>query len=484
MCDLHARDDAQAEQPLRLTDFIDELVVALASVRIYGEKHPRVQLVLQQLELDLDEFLTASGKESFDLGTVDGYLVHDRRPLLGATLAASRLIEPLTRIDSGGLSFTRGAKAPEFLVLAQLLGRRVRLPGDRAEAERELQAGGCANIHLLPAYRTGDGDGEGTTSFSALFGDWAGDAAAQRALALDVPVKLYQRVVDNLQDVMVRVCRREAVGLEHSRSLVESILKRLAQEPGAMLDLARYERYDAFTFGHSIRVCLLALNFARVQTQESPILQRIGLAAMMHDVGKAWVPFEILHSTARLSDEERAEMSRHTTYGGSILTAMDAEPSATAAAFGHHRSGLRGGYPQTLHEAELSSTTRIVKICDVYEALTAVRPYKEAMSPTRAYRIMYSMRDHFDAALQCRFIEVNGIYPDGSHLRLSTGESARVVGQSRLIDRPRVLLTSLPDGEPVESDPDNPVDLSTDLERDTRAVVELLHSPTSNILAA
>ncbi|MCP3915254.1 MAG: HD domain-containing protein [bacterium] len=272
---------------------------------------------------------------------------------------------------------------------------------------------------------------------------------------IDLPMRTYQGIVDMLQDVMVRAASGEPIAVDKARGFVETVLNRLDVDPATMMSLGRYERYDAFTFGHSIRVAFLALNFARTFVTDEELLHRIGIAAMLHDVGKAWVPFEVLHSTGRLSDEERQQMNRHTEYGGQILLELaGGDPMVVAAAFGHHRTGDGGGYPKTIHEAELSTCTRVVKICDVYEALTAVRPYKDRMSPLRAYRVMMSMKGHFDPFLLWHFIQRNGLYPDGSRVRLSTGDEASVVAQGNRVDRPLVLVDGAGEEEAI--------DLSTD----------------------
>lgn len=483
MCDLHFRDDDQAAQTLDIGDFVDELVVAMTTVRIYHPSHPRVQATLTELQRTLEKLLRATNRQDFELGVVDGYLVHDKRPLLGASLAAQQLIVPLEGIGAGGVLFRHGATVDEFLALAGVIGRRMRLPESYEDACTELEGRGVENLRFLPPYRLPGSSSRESATLGGLLSAWSTEREGARALELDVPVKLYQRVVGHLQDVMIHVCKGQAVALDDSRELIEAVLKRMGVDPGAMLDLGRYERYDAFTFGHSVRVCLMALHFARSMTDNQDLLQRVGVAAMMHDIGKAWVPFEILHSTTRLSSEEREEMNRHTLHGGEILIGMEADPGAVSAAFGHHRYGLDGGYPETLHQARTSTVTRMVKICDVYEALTAVRPYKDPMSPVRAYRIMLSMKDRFDAGLLRHFISINGVYPVGSSVRLTTGELARVVGQTDAIDRPAVLLTESADGEPLESDPENPLDLSSDAERDQRAVAELVPHP-DNVRAA
>ena len=96
---------------------------------------------------------------------------------------------------------------------------------------------------------------------------------------------------------------------------------------------------------------------------------------------------------------------------------------SVAVAFSHHQNVDGEGYPASIRGAKQSTATMIVKLSDVYEALTAVRPYKPRMSPTRAYRIMMSMKGHFEPSLLRRFVSLNGIYPDGSRVRLSSGET-------------------------------------------------------------
>ena len=271
-------------------------------------------------------------------------------------------------------------------------------------------------------------------------GELGGEMEGER-LDINIPVELYQKTVSLLQDSMVRVCHGSDLAIDETRGYVEAILDRLTIDATSMMSISRYERYDAYTFGHSIRVCFLALNFAKSLFADQKMLIRVGGAALLHDIGKAWVPFEVLYSTNRLSPDERAEMNKHSRHGAQILVDLqDPDPMAVSAAFGHHRTLDGGGYPRTLHEYRQSLSTRIVKICDVYEALTAVRPYKPRMSPIRAYRIMMSMRDHFDPTLLRRFVHQNGVFPIGSRLRLNTGQTARVFKQSSDLQRPIVVV--------------------------------------------
>jgi putative nucleotidyltransferase with HDIG domain len=237
---------------------------------------------------------------------------------------------------------------------------------------------------------------------------------------------------------------------DHAEQMVQS----LQRHDGPMLSLAREEQYDAFTFGHSVRVSVLAMNFARSLTSDPQLLVRIGTAALLHDVGKSVIPFEILHSSAPLTEEERAEIGRHPVCGAEILIDHEeADEMSIATAFGQHRTMDFAGYPRTVHEYRQSMVTRIVKICDVYEALTAARPYKRPITPTRAYRIMVGMGNHFDLRLLRKFIEVNGVFPNGQLLEMSSGEKARVQQQGPQLLLPTVEVITDLEGNPVsESD--------------------------------
>lgn len=141
-------------------------------------------------------------------------------------------------------------------------------------------------------------------------------------------------------------------------------------------------------------------------------------------------------------------MNMHPVHGGQILLeSTNPDPLAVATAFSHHQNADGTGYPDALRGDRPSGATMIVKLADVYEALTAVRPYKPSMSPTRAYRIMMDMHGHFDRSLLRRFIEINGVYPVGSRVQLSTGETARVIELTDSLLEPVVRTEQAASGE-------------------------------------
>lgn len=424
-----------------ITDFVDELVIGLINSRIYWGEHPRVLESIRELETMLPTFAAESEDKVVRLAVAADQFVYQQRPLLGASLSAPRLIQSISDRSSGGLEFDAQASEGDFQKLFDLLALTPPEGMTFREANTQLQKSGCRNIRLLPPYRAEHGK-SGVRSLTAS--KHGGDAGKTKSL---VPVELYQSVVNVLQETTVSVCHGGLIKFDECKDSIEGVLRNLEQDAASMFGLTRYERYDAFTFGHSIRVALLALQLARSLTEDKELLNRVGVAALLHDVGKAQVPFEVLHCKTRLDPEQRLAMEKHPVYGAEmLLDHRDCDPLSYTAAFGHHMTPGAHGYPRTLHEQRISLVTAIVKICDVYEALTAVRPYKPAMSSIRAFRIMMSMKGSFHLPLLRRFIDIMGAYPTGTIVRTSDGGVARVREQSSRIELPKIEMLTDPDG--------------------------------------
>lgn len=429
---------------------VDEVVAALVNSRIYANTHPRVQNSLSAVRRSVQDLARAAGGEAVQVTCADGMIVYRQRPLLGASIGASRLIDLLQQWRSGGIWFGPGVETQELDELFTMLAARPRPGADYTQLNDDLVSHGCRNVALLPPYV------EGSSKDGAAAADEAPATATAR-----VGLKFYQAVIDLLENVTVSVCRGGRIDFAPVQAHAERLLKQLSTQDQPLLGLARQDQYDAFTFGHSVRVAVLAMVFAKQLTEDRDLVVRIGVAALLHDVGKALIPFEILHSHRRLTPEEFEVMRKHPQYGAELLLDHhDSDPLAIAAAFGHHYTGDARGYPMTLHEHHSTLVTEIVKICDVYEALTAARPYKRPMSPVKAYRVMMTMTGKFDSALLRRFIEINGVFPIGQPVALSTGELAVVRRQGSAAMTPIVEVVTDTFGCELEDDERQIIDLA------------------------
>jgi HD-GYP domain-containing protein (c-di-GMP phosphodiesterase class II) len=464
MCDcLPTPLDPNEETPPRMpreyvNDIVTEFVAAMLNAKIYFLDHPRVDHSLLAVMSALSEL----GVDNVKLSVVGNFLVYRQRPLLSASLAASRLIQALDAWKSGGLELNRAATLPEVRTLLELLLETPQVGEEYEAANGHLEQVGCVNLRLLPPFSRGSGSEAGSADELVDGSD------------IHVPIQLYQSMVDVLQSVTLSVCQGGTIQFGPVQDHAEEVLRRLEAEEGSLLNLSRHEQYDAFTFGHSVRAAVLAMNYGRALTSNHDALVRLGTAALLHDVGKSRIPFEILHSRHRLTAEEREEINRHPELGARILIDhREADPLAVAAAFGHHKTlAQQAGYPDTAHEHQLSAITHIVKICDTYEALTAARPYKQPMSPIRAYRIMMAMKGHFHPRFLRRFIEVNGVYPNGQLVTLSDGRDARVIRQSPSLLQPVVRVESDLDGNRVYVADEIDMDLSVPAEGPELTVTE------------
>jgi HD-GYP domain-containing protein (c-di-GMP phosphodiesterase class II) len=220
------------------------------------------------------------------------------------------------------------------------------------------------------------------------------------------------------------------------------------------LGLTSLKMYDEYTFTHSVNTSILAVSLGTFLSFAKPQLAVLGAAGLMHDIGKISVPLEIINKPGKLNDEEWEEVKRHPVEGALILADTPGMTKiAMVAAFEHHQHGDVRGYPRMDDSRQQHLFSQIVAICDAYEALTAARVYFKVQMPAeKAIQILLSKRGTtFNPILVKAFVNMIGIFPIGTILKLDTGEIGLVVHQTRDLMRPRVLILSKFDGSEKES---------------------------------
>ncbi|MCK5942103.1 MAG: HD domain-containing protein, partial [Planctomycetes bacterium] len=204
----------------------------------------------------------------------------------------------------------------------------------------------------------------------------------------------------------------------------------------------------------SVRVALLALQVARGLGASRDQLVRVGSAALMHDIGKSKVPQEVLFKQGRLTKEEWHWMAQHPRLGAQLLIEQHehVDPRTVGAAFCHHMSPNGRGYPDAMMPMQPSATSCLIRVCDVFEALTAVRPYKRAMAPIEAFAVMLRNADDFDARWLNSFVKTLGLFPNGTRVELADGSDGVVVAQGEQLTTPTVRLLTAAGGEELPAD--------------------------------
>jgi HD-GYP domain-containing protein (c-di-GMP phosphodiesterase class II) len=175
----------------------------------------------------------------------------------------------------------------------------------------------------------------------------------------------------------------------------------------------------------------------------------LGMAGLLHDIGKVSVPLEIINKPGKLTDEEWEVVKRHPIEGALILSDIPGVSKlAMVTAFEHHQHGDVRGYPWIDDRLQQHPFSQVIALADAYEALTAARVYYSVqMPPDKAIRILIKQRGHaFDPTLVKSFVNMIGLFPIGTLLKLDTGEIGLVMHQTRDLMRPRVLLLSAFDG--------------------------------------
>ncbi|MGO4302082.1 HD-GYP domain-containing protein [Cupriavidus sp. RAF12] len=224
--------------------------------------------------------------------------------------------------------------------------------------------------------------------------------------------------------------------------LVDSASTSLSRHSQALLAMARLKEKDDYTYLHSFSVCALMIAVGRTLKLPDGEVRELGLAGLVHDIGKLTLPDSILLKASDLSPAEEEQMRRHPSAGYRILNEARLYTNIPLDVCVHHHERVDGrGYPFGLVEHEISVHAKIAAICDTYDSLTSPRPNHQAWSPARAVEYIAVRVDTlFDRRVFKAFTRTVGIYPLGTVLRLRSNRLAVVCGQNDDEPlRPRVM---------------------------------------------
>lgn len=204
----------------------------------------------------------------------------------------------------------------------------------------------------------------------------------------------------------------------------------ITRNTDAMLSLAGLKTKDDYTFMHcvSVGIFMIALG-KKLNFNESQLIEA-GAAGLMHDLGKAFIPHNILNKPGKLTEEEFKTIKEHPELGYQCLINSNYENQAVLSVVRHHHERMDGqGYPLNFKDEQLTQLIRMSAIADVYDAVTSQRCYNKVMPATAALKMLLSSPQHFDSQMVKYFVSVVGLYPNNSLVRLSNDKLAIVVEQ-------------------------------------------------------
>ena len=224
----------------------------------------------------------------------------------------------------------------------------------------------------------------------------------------------------------------KSVDIGGAQQLVEDISDSVARNPGALISLARLKTADDYTYMHSVAVCAMMVGLAKQLGLDAAQTRSAGMAGLLHDLGKALMPMEVLNKPGKLTTSEFNVIKTHPSEGHRLLLGgLDVDPLILDVCLHHHEKTDGSGYPKGLKSDQISLFAKMGAVCDVYDAITSNRPYKSGWDPAESLRKMAEWANgHFDGKVFQAFVKSLGIYPIGSLVKLTSGRLGVVVEQT------------------------------------------------------
>jgi putative nucleotidyltransferase with HDIG domain len=411
-------------------DLVRRLAAAVRSGTLYSPSHPLVQRGVDALTA-LCGSLTQKA-DAIVIGFIGDEVVVNAERLPKSAAALVGFARDMRDREVEKITIQRGVTRDDLRGLVAALAER------RASAPlaSRLQQKGISRIVIGRLAVEDDDDTAGT-----------GIAAAR---------KIYGTAVETAQKLWQQAKSGDKPDPNAARKIIDSLARLVGGDRTSLLALTALKRYDNYTFTHMVNVSVLAMAQARTLNIQGALLREFGFAALMHDIGKVNTPQEVLNKPDKLTREEFDVMQRHVVDGAHILRRTPDMPAlAPVVAFEHHLRQDLSGYPANIGHRSLNLCTQIVSIADVYDALRSTRVYREGLPSDRIKSIMGKKDDPaFNQKLLRRFINLIGLFPVGTLVRLQT-EEVGVVTHEHPTDpfRPQVKLVRDRAGQPFEEPP-------------------------------
>jgi HD-GYP domain-containing protein (c-di-GMP phosphodiesterase class II) len=344
---------------------IAQVAGALTTAALYPPAHPAVAGAIAQLR---DAVVAACDERRQDALTflrLDEEIVVDGRPIRSGALYLQPFIRALRRSDIARLTLARELDQDECRALVDALAA-----GRRPDSTRHVVVG--------------------QVEIATPAGAPPGPPTGGRGGVSETHVEL-------ARDVFARIRHEGMTGLDPVEELVWGLADAVARSTQAVLPTVPLKSHDEYTFVHSVNVSLLVLAQARGFGFDGPLLHAIGVAALLHDVGKLRVPLDVLNKAGKLSGDEWTMMASHAELGAWELGALaNSAPLSILVAFEHHfRFDGEPNYPAVRVARAPTLASQLTAIADVYDAICTVRPYRRALSQAAALDVLRSRAGTF-----------------------------------------------------------------------------------------
>ena len=407
------------------------LAAVLRNASLYPQKHPLLQSSAEKLQAKLREILADRSEAAFYI--VRGELFFETMPVpIGQSFSAA--IEQFVDRDIGGIIFKPNVAVEEISRFADMIANEEIMPSTQESLSVATAKRGIFHISVQHAL---------------LVDKQIGSVIKARERKAS---SIFRDTISALKDVVQAVYLEKASSMRRMNSVLQNMVDYVLDNRDALIGLTSIKMYDEYTFAHSINTAILAVSLGTYLSMTKPQLAALGMAATMHDIGKVAIPKDIINKPGKLTEEEWEYVRRHPIAGAVFLSKIPSiSKLAMVVAYEHHQHGPKA-YPvmEAIHRRHPFS--QIISLVDSYEAITASRVYyKSKLPPHEAIRILIKNSGVTSSpALLKAFINMVGIFPVGTLLKLDTGEVGLVMHQTSDLMRPRVLLLTKFDGSEKE----------------------------------
>lgn len=441
-------DDVAFERSLG-TQILTRLHGLLRSARLYDVTNQALReqiddmLRLLQHSVDGELAIVAMGQCFYLNGT-----------RLRAEASQAPMFDALTREFEarriGGVRFLEGLVADEIGAFITLMNAPV-TTGSGGFAETLAAAG---LLHVVPVTLE-----ELSALSQAMEEAEKEDEHGERARARQT----YGRAVRGTRAAILRTARTGKPPIRRVKRLVQPIVDSIMKSEYSIVGLTALRNHDEYTYAHCVNVSVLSIGMGQRLGLSRTELADLGVAALLHDIGKLTIPPDVLGKPGRFSAEEWRMMQRHPIEGLKTVSRMPGLSALTRSAMEvclqHHRTADGGGYPPVEGTRRLSPLARIVSVADCFDAMTAHRAYRRR--PFTGYEALQQLlgheRESFDPVALWALVRTIGLYPAGTIMLTPSGYMLLSTNPNPLDPaRPQCKVLSRPDGS-MPMDPDSSV---------------------------
>lgn len=417
-------------------DFITYLINATRNKTIYPSGHPIIMRSLMRTFEILETLLEE--KEEINIAVIGDELIFEGMHLHEISAALYGFTRDLRQREIEKITFLKGLKNEEFLGLIDVLSMAQEKIKNSGGPIKILASKGVKNVVLgkigaLKEAQPEPGHGE---EFKAKAKEFYKDA-----------VEAIKKIVEDIKF-------KKRVNIEKARFAINSMVASIQRNRTPLITLASLKAHDEYTFSHAVNVAVLTLVQGEALGLDRQTLNDLGIAALLHDMGKLKVPEEILKKPGKLTSEEFELIKLHPADGAKILmNTPGISKLAYVVTFEHHIKYDLSGYPVVSREkGGLNLGSMLVRIADTYDAMRSNRYYAKEIPPEKTIKEMEeSSGKEFEPVLLRKFIRLIGVYPPGTFVRLDT-EEIGFVFQTNPSDpyRPRVKIVIDSNGSKIE----------------------------------